>query len=175
MQVLCILHPESGIFQPSFGLFYGDLMKIIDVKATPIYIPMKHPLRWSMGIEPGTTRTIVELITDEGVTGLGEAWGGAEIAHAIERAKPLFIGTDPLEVSRLAKRFSIYRLSSEQMTYSAQMKFVGSPQLKLPAGISLARCLVSVAAISGAVSKRNGWSLLPTSFSAMKPLSERET
>ena len=120
------MHPESGIFQPSFGLFYGDLMKIIDVKATPIYIPMKHPLRWSMGIEPGTTRTIVELITDEGVTGLGEAWGGAEIAHAIERAKPIFIGTDPLEVSRLAKRFSIYRLSSEQMTYSAQMKFVGS-------------------------------------------------
>lgn len=101
-------------------------MKIIDVKATPIYIPVRHPLRWSMGIEQGTTRTIVELITDEGLTGLGEAWGGSEMAHAIERAKPLFVGMDPLEVSRIAKRFSIYRLSSEQMTYSAQMKFVGS-------------------------------------------------
>jgi glucarate dehydratase len=48
------------------------------------------------------------------------------MVRAIERAKPLFIGMTPLEVSRLAKRFSIYRLSSEQMAYSAQMKFVGS-------------------------------------------------
>ncbi len=101
-------------------------MKVVDVRVTPVYVPMKHPLRWCLGVETGTTRTIVELITDEGITGIAEGWGGAPMCETIERARPLFIGMDPFEVHRLAKRFSVYRFSSEQMAHSAQMKFVGS-------------------------------------------------
>ena len=58
-------------------------MKITDVKATPVSVPMEAPLRWSMGIETGTTRTIVELQTDEGIVGVGETYGGAATASTI--------------------------------------------------------------------------------------------
>lgn len=87
---------------------------------------MRHPLRWSFGVEPGLTRTIVELITDEGIVGLGESNGGRALAEAVLEARPLYIGMDPLDVSRLAKRFSIYRVTSEQMARSAQMKMAGA-------------------------------------------------
>ena len=36
-------------------------MKIVDLRATPVTVPAEAPWRWSMGIETGTTRTIVEL------------------------------------------------------------------------------------------------------------------
>jgi len=101
-------------------------MKIIDVRATPVYVPMHHPLRWSFGVEPGMTRTIVELITDEGIIGLGESNGGAELATAVLEAKPLYIGLDPLEASRIAKRFAIYRITSEQMARAALFKLAGA-------------------------------------------------
>jgi glucarate dehydratase len=101
-------------------------MKIVDVRATPVYVPMHHPLRWSFGVEPGMTRTIVELVTDEGIVGLGESNGGAALAAAVLEAKPLFLGLDPFEVSRIAKRFAIYRITSEQMARAAQFKMAGA-------------------------------------------------
>lgn len=51
-------------------------MKIVDLKLTPVTVPMEAPLRWSLGVETGTTRTIVELITDEGLVGLRSAGSG---------------------------------------------------------------------------------------------------
>lgn len=101
-------------------------MKIIDVRATPVHVPMTHPLRWSFGVEPGTTRTIVELVTDEGLIGLGESNGGAPLADAVLQCAPLVLGLSPLDVSSVAKRFSIYRVSSEQMARSAQFKLAGA-------------------------------------------------
>ena len=41
-------------------------MRVVDIKVTPVTVPMEAPLRWSMGVENGTTRGIIELITDEG-------------------------------------------------------------------------------------------------------------
>jgi glucarate dehydratase len=101
-------------------------MKIVDVRATPVYVPMHHPLRWSFGVEPGMTRTIVELVTDEGLVGLGESNGGAELVAAVLESKPLYIGLDPLEASRLAKRFGIYRVTSEQIGRAAAYKLAGA-------------------------------------------------
>jgi glucarate dehydratase len=101
-------------------------LKIVDVRATPVYVPMHHPLRWSFGVEPGLTRTVVELITDEGLIGLGESNGGQSLAQAVLECKPLYLGMDPLEVSRLAKRFAVYRITSEQMARSAQYKLAGA-------------------------------------------------
>ena len=101
-------------------------MKIVEVRATPVYVPMHHPLRWSFGVEPGMTRTIVELITDEGLVGLGESNGGQSLADAVIESRPLYIGMDPLDVSRLAKRFGIYRITSEQMAKAAQLKLAGA-------------------------------------------------
>jgi glucarate dehydratase len=101
-------------------------MKIVDVRATPVYIPLHHPLRWSFGVESGMTRTIVELVTDEGIVGLGESNGGADLAAAVMEARPLYIGVDPLEASRIAKRFAIYRVTSEQMARAVRFKLAGA-------------------------------------------------
>src|SRR5581483_3248499 len=98
------------------------IMRITDVRATPIYVPMRHPLRWSFGVELGTTRTIIEVITDEGLVGIGETKGGRPVAEAVIQARPLFVGLDPLEVSRIAKRFAIYRVTSEQIERVALLK-----------------------------------------------------
>ena len=101
-------------------------MKIVDVRATPVYVPMHHPLRWSFGIELGTTRVLIELITDEGVIGIGETKGGKAVAEAVLQTKPLYMGLDPLEVGRIAKRFGIYRVTSEQIDRIGAIKLAGA-------------------------------------------------
>ncbi len=84
-------------------------MKITDIKATPVTVPMEAPLRWSMGVEIGTTRTIVELFTDEGIVGIGETYGGAATATAIvNQCKAIMRGADPAEVPHIVSKFSPY-------------------------------------------------------------------
>ena len=101
-------------------------MKIADVRATPVVVHMEAPLRWSMGIETGTVRTVIELITDDGIVGLGEAYGGASTAQAVDAARPFFIGMDPFEVETVVKRFEVFRITSEQMATMAELKNVGA-------------------------------------------------
>lgn len=101
-------------------------MKIVDVRATPVYVELEAPLLWSMGVEHGTTRTVIELITDDGIVGIGETYGGIGTVRRIEEAKPLYIGMDPFEVATIAKRFEVFRVTSEQMARAAEMKFVGA-------------------------------------------------
>ena len=51
-------------------------MKITKVRATPVNIPLEAPFYWSVGTYPGTTKTIIEVETDEGIIGLGESPSG---------------------------------------------------------------------------------------------------
>jgi glucarate dehydratase len=101
-------------------------MKITEIRATPVHVPMRHPLRWSLGVETGMTRVIVELETDEGLVGLGESNGGAALAAAVLESRPLVVGLDPLEAARVAKRFAVYRITSEQLARAAQLKLAGA-------------------------------------------------
>jgi glucarate dehydratase len=70
-------------------------MRIVDIEVTPVTVPMEAPLRWSMGVETGTTRGIIKVTTDEGIVGIGETYGGNAVEHAIEVAKPFILGLDP--------------------------------------------------------------------------------
>ncbi|NIV30054.1 MAG: chloromuconate cycloisomerase, partial [Anaerolineae bacterium] len=45
-------------------------MKITDVRATPVNIPLELPFIWTAGLYPGTSKTIIEVETDEGILGL---------------------------------------------------------------------------------------------------------
>ena len=87
---------------------------------------MEAPLRWSMGVEYGTTRTIIELHTDEGVVGLGETYGGTSTASRFRSAEPFFIGYDPLEVSRIIKNFEVFRTTSEQSALTIELRYVAA-------------------------------------------------
>ena len=61
-------------------------MKIVDIRATTIAMPLEAPLRHAGGAHWGRfIRTVVEVVTDEGIVGLGELGGGGESAEASVR------------------------------------------------------------------------------------------
>ena len=66
-------------------------MKIIDLRATTVTVPLEAPLRHANGCHWGRfVRTIVEVETDNGLVGLGEMGGGGESAEAgIHALKPI--------------------------------------------------------------------------------------
>ncbi len=82
-------------------------MKITDIKATTVTVPLEAPLRHANGCHWGRfVRTIVEVETDEGITGLGEMGGGGESAEAVFRAmKSYLVGHDPARIEEM--RFKI--------------------------------------------------------------------
>jgi len=88
-------------------------MKITDIVGTPVTVPLEAPLRWSMGVETGTTRTIIRLKTDEGLVGIGETYGGDTTISALEFAKPFILGMNPMEVRLILNRLQAFRISYE--------------------------------------------------------------
>src|SRR5690349_24275039 len=69
-------------------------MKISDIRATTVTVPLHAPLRHANGCHWGRfVRTIVEVETDDGIVGLGEMGGGGESAEAAFLAlKPSLVG-----------------------------------------------------------------------------------
>lgn len=78
-------------------------MKITDIRATPVSVPLEAPLRHANGCHWGRfVRTIVEVETDEGLVGLGEMGGGGEAATAaFEGLKPYLLGRDPAKLEEI--------------------------------------------------------------------------
>jgi len=78
-------------------------MKITDIKATTVTVPLEAPLRHANGAHWGRfVRTIVEVFTDEGLVGYGEMGGGGESAEAaVNGLKPYLTGHDPLQLEML--------------------------------------------------------------------------
>ena len=78
-------------------------MKITNVRLTPVNIPLDIPFVWTGGLYPGTTKVVVEVETDEGLTGLGEA-PSDEVLPALERLVERVVGRDPLDIADLESR-----------------------------------------------------------------------
>src|SRR5437588_5926859 len=78
-------------------------MKITDIKATTVTVPLEAPLRHANGCHWGRfVRTIVEVETDEGLIGLGEMGGGGESAEATVGAmKSYLVGHDPTHLEEM--------------------------------------------------------------------------
>jgi glucarate dehydratase len=78
-------------------------VKITDIRATTVAIPLHGILRYAQGVHPGRLiRTIVEVDTDQGITGLGEIGGsGASSDAAIATLAARLIGHDPMASERL--------------------------------------------------------------------------
>lgn len=83
-------------------------MKITDVQAYLLAIPLKEvdfPAPWVWG---AFNQIMVEITTDDGITGYGEAFGygvpqavAAVINHTL---RPLLIGSDPRDINSLSER-----------------------------------------------------------------------
>ncbi|HEX6924587.1 MAG TPA: enolase C-terminal domain-like protein [Longimicrobiaceae bacterium] len=78
-------------------------MKIAEIRATPVTVPLYAPLRHANGCHWGRfVRTIVEVETDDGRLGLGEMGGGGQSAvAAFEGLKPYLLGRDPVDLEEL--------------------------------------------------------------------------
>jgi glucarate dehydratase len=82
-------------------------MKITNLKVTTVTVPLEAPLRHASGAHWGRfVRTILEIETDEGITGLGEMGGGGEGAElAFAGLKRYLLGENPFDLEGL--RFKI--------------------------------------------------------------------
>lgn len=78
-------------------------MKIVDIRATTVTVPLEAPLRHSNGAHWGRfVRTVVEVEVDNGLIGLGEMGGGGQSAEgAIAGLKPYLVGHDPARTEAL--------------------------------------------------------------------------
>ncbi len=78
-------------------------MKITDIRATMVSVPLDAPLRHSNGSHWGRfVRTIIEVETDEGITGIGEMGGGGESAvAAFNGLKGYLLGHDPFQLEEM--------------------------------------------------------------------------
>src|SRR5258708_39979393 len=82
-------------------------MKITDLKIHVLKSPLAEPFAFSQGWVRQRSATLLEILTDEGISGWGEAFAQGleppEIAAAVidKALKPLLIGADPLDIEVL--------------------------------------------------------------------------
>jgi glucarate dehydratase len=76
-------------------------MKIAEYRVTPIAFG-DPPLRAASGLHaPYALRTIVEIVSDDGISGVGETHGGAAVVADLETLRDLVIGRDPFQLAAL--------------------------------------------------------------------------
>jgi glucarate dehydratase len=76
-------------------------MKIVDLRVTPIAIA-DPPLRSAYGLHaPYALRTIVELVSEDGITGAAETHGGERILQDFARVRDRVICRDAFDLARL--------------------------------------------------------------------------
>ena len=78
-------------------------IRITDIRTTTVTVPLEGALRHANGCHWGRfVRTIVEVDTDAGITGLGEMGGGGESAAlALAGLKTYLVGHDPFDLNRM--------------------------------------------------------------------------
>src|SRR5213079_744085 len=83
-------------------------MRIADIFATPVSVPLAAPLRHANGCHWGRfVRTIIEVETDNGLICLGEMRGGGESAGAAFNAlNPYILGYDPARLEEMRFRIA---------------------------------------------------------------------
>src|SRR5690349_17498853 len=78
-------------------------MRIRSINSTPVNLPFMAPYRFAYGSTASLTKTIVEVTTDEGLVGLGEAADG-DTAAQIEQLGQRLVGADPLDLNECERR-----------------------------------------------------------------------
>ena len=91
-------------------------MKITAVKTAIVNIQRRRPLATFYGVSPATHTVVVQVLTDEGVSGFGQTvapapWGG-QTAEAIQISiekylQPAILGEHPFNTERLFQRMNL--------------------------------------------------------------------
>lgn len=79
-------------------------MKITNIKVTHVNVPFDAPFWWTAGLYAGASKSIIEVETDAGLIGLGEApwWHFGEVIKS--DIAPALIGADPLDLADCESR-----------------------------------------------------------------------
>ncbi|MCG8606612.1 glucarate dehydratase [bacterium] len=97
-------------------------MIISNIKARTISIPIEAPTRHSYGSPDAFVRTIVEVETDEGLTGLGETCGWITDS-SFDAVRDLLIGEDPFNLEKIRVQISQRGYLSRQPMLLAPIEF----------------------------------------------------
>lgn len=82
-------------------------MQITGLRPTVVAVPFRHDELWAFGGRRGLVSVLLEVDTDEGMVGLGEAaaYPSADVVLAVLRSlEPLVLGQDPFRIERISKR-----------------------------------------------------------------------
>ncbi|MGH8794863.1 MAG: mandelate racemase/muconate lactonizing enzyme family protein [Stackebrandtia sp.] len=85
-------------------------MRITAVRATPVAVPYRTDETWAFGRRSGMVSVLVELETDEGLVGLGEAaaYPSAEtVLSVLKSIERLVVGADPFKIEQLIQRIDV--------------------------------------------------------------------
>lgn len=85
-------------------------MRITELKTTIVAVPFNGNELWAWGGRSGLTNVILEMSTDEGLLGLGEASGypTPEIVVAVIRSlADLVVGESPFQIERILKKMNV--------------------------------------------------------------------
>jgi len=85
-------------------------MRITGFRTTPVAVPFRADELWAFGGRRGMVSILLEVLTDGGVSGIGEAaaYPSADIVLAVLRSvEPLVVGEDPHAVERIMKRINV--------------------------------------------------------------------
>jgi glucarate dehydratase len=97
------LHGKRGC---GYAFVFDGLMRITDLRLHPIAIA-DGPLRSSYGLHaPYALRTIVELKSTDGLTGISETYGGDGPLAALEMSREYVVGMDPFQLTGLRQELS---------------------------------------------------------------------
>src|SRR5438874_9724052 len=78
-------------------------MKIADIRTIPISCPVDPPDASAAGMQSRRGALLVEIETDDGTIGIGEAGAGGGVTRSVidRDLKPLLVGQDPLLIEGL--------------------------------------------------------------------------
>ncbi len=82
----------------------GQIDTIATVRATPVNVPLEAPYGTSVGIFPGFSKTVVEVLTRDGAVGIGEAPNANLHSVITDVIGPLLVGADPQDLADCERR-----------------------------------------------------------------------
>lgn len=84
-------------------------MKITDLIVTPVAIPLGMTLLHAWGRHPGFGRIIIQVVTDEGIVGLGETTltpSGRQMEEVLKASRVHIAGEDPFSLERIRAKLN---------------------------------------------------------------------
>lgn len=116
----------AGTVLPTLDLSADGGVQISAIRATPVNIPLEAPYRWSVGVYPGFSKTIIEVETTEGVTGVGEAPSARSAAVIDQYLAPRLLSADPRDLADCERRaLPPARVSKNTEDHSVQYAYGG--------------------------------------------------